>query len=240
MDSKIICVIPARMESIRFPGKMLALLGGKPLVIWAYEGAKACGCFDEIVVATDSKAIADVVVSSGARVIMNTSFCESGTDRLIEIQKKGVLEGDIWVNWQGDEPFITREVIDDLLQSIDKPNREIWTLKKTLINPELIKSPNIVKVVTDASERALFFSRNPIPLNGPFYQHIGLYAFRKEALRKIGFFSPSSLEQSENLEQLRFIDKGLSIHVHLTCQEIFGIDTKEELAKAESMCYNRR
>lgn len=236
---KTVCVIPARMESTRFPGKMLAPLGGKPLVTWAYEAAKFCGCFDDVVVATDSKAIADVVLTIGAKTVMTDPACESGTDRLVEVQKKKLLRGDVWVNWQGDEPFISKEAIEDLLQSTNSPDQEIWTLKKTIDTPELIAAPSVVKVVTDFSGRALFFSRSPIPSNGPVFQHVGLYAYRDTSLKKIGKLSPSPLERAERLEQLRFLENGLSIHVHPTSQEIFGIDTKEELAKAETMCYNR-
>lgn len=239
MGNKIVCVIPARLNSARFPGKILALLGRKPLVQWAFEGAKACGQFDEIVIATDSMEIETAARGFGARAIMTDQKCKTGTDRLIELQKERKLEGEIWVNWQGDEPFIDGEAIGDLLQSIEEEDQQIWTLKKAIAGDEEIQNPHVVKVVTDHLGKALYFSRSPIPSSGAAFKHVGLYAFRGSALEAIGKLPPSPLEEAENLEQLRFLENGLPIQVHETHQEIFGIDTKEELAMAEEMCYTR-
>ena len=226
------------MGSTRFPGKMLAPLGGRPLFSWAYQGARACGCFDVVAVATDSKAIAYAAKEVGAPVIMTEQSCESGTDRLVEVQSRGLIEGEIWICWQGDEPFIGKEAIAHLLQSIDQPDQEIWTLKKLLEDPKRIASESVVKVVTDIFGNALYFSRSPIPSSGPVFEHVGLYAYRNVALEKIGSLAPCPLERAERLEQLRFLYHRLSIRVHKTDQEVFSVDTKEELAKAEMMCYN--
>jgi len=240
MENKIVCVIPARLNSSRFPGKILAFLGKKPLVQWAYEGAKACGRFDEIVIATDSVEVVAAARSFRARAIMTDRDCKTGTDRLIELQREGKLEGEIWVNWQGDEPFIDSEVIGELLQSIEEEDQQIWTLKKSITEDADLLNPHIVKVVTDLRGKALYFSRSPIPSKGPAFKHVGIYAFHGPALEAIGKLSPSPLEEAESLEQLRFLENGFSIQVHQTHQEIFGIDTKEELAIAEEMCYTRR
>lgn len=237
MSNKVVCVIPARLKSSRFPRKMLADLGDKPLVQWAYEAAKNCPVFDEVVVAVDSKEIFDVVQDFGGEPIMTSVDCLTGTDRLIELQKRKELAGDIWVNWQGDEPFITEEVIAQLLQSIDEEEEEIWTLKRKIDKIEEIDSPHVVKVVCDHSGKALYFSRSSIPYQGNFFKHVGLYAYRASALEKIGGMQPCSIEKAENLEQLRFLYHGMKIRVHETQKEIFGIDTKEELAIAQTICY---
>lgn len=218
---------------------MLALLGGKPLVQWAYEGAKSCGHFDEVAVATDSSEIAGVVQAFGGQAVMTSPDCQSGTDRLAELLVSKKITSEIWVNWQGDEPFIDEKTIADLLQSIEDKEFGIWTLKKRIEDREEIASKNVVKVVTDQRGKALYFSRSPIPSSGTTYKHVGLYAFRSETLRQIQTLPVAPIEKEEKLEQLRFLYHGLPIQVHETEQEIFGIDTKEELAKAEQMCYTR-
>jgi len=232
-----ICVIPARLEASRFPEKLLALLGGKPLIQWAWEGAKNVSLFDQVVVAVDSKELLDCVENFGGEAILTSKECASGTDRLVELQQSRQLEGDIWVNWQGDEPFITEAAISSLLQSLS--GGEIWTLKKKITKEEEIASPHVVKVVCDERGRALYFSRSCIPSDQKnIYKHIGLYAYTDSALSKIAQLPPCALEKQERLEQLRFLYNGMQIQVHETDQEIFGIDTKEELAIAERMCYN--
>ncbi|NGX37485.1 MAG: 3-deoxy-manno-octulosonate cytidylyltransferase [Chlamydiae bacterium] len=238
MSKKVACVIPARLASTRFPRKVLAPLGGKPLIQWAYEGAMKTGLFDQVVLAVDCIELLEAAKAFGGEAILTDPNCQSGTDRLVELDQKKKLQADIWVNWQGDEPFITKEMIETLLQSTGEPGEEIWTLKRKIDKPEEITSQNVVKVVCDQSKRALYFSRNPIPANEKnIYKHIGIYAYSADALKRIASLEPSPLEKAEKLEQLRFLDNGMSIHVHETYQEIFGIDTKEELALAESLCY---
>ena len=240
-NKKIICVVPARLGSTRFPRKMVALLENKPLVQWAYEGAVQCGCFDEVVVAVDGEELYAVVTGFGGRAVMTSMSCLNGTERLAELQRKGIMEGDIWVCWQGDEPFIQKETIHALLQTIDHSDEEIWTLKKKIYNTQQVHSPNVVKVVSNKDGKALYFSRSPIPYslsdNETFYKHVGIYAYRDAALKKIGILSPVPIEEVEKLEQLRFLYHGMSIRVHETNQEIFGIDTKEDLDLAQQMCY---
>lgn len=230
---RIICVIPARLDSSRFPKKMLAPLAGKPLVQWAYEGAKACHQFSDLVVATDSREIERAVTAFGGKAVMTSASCRSGTERLVELQSRGILEGDIWVNWQGDEPFVGQQMIAELLQSIDRSDEWIWTLKKRIIDSEQIASTDVVKVVTDCNGRALYFSRSPIPYSGETYKHVGLYAYRSCALRAISALPPCPLEEAERLEQLRFLYHGLPITVHRTEQESLGIDTEKEMVEAE-------
>jgi 3-deoxy-manno-octulosonate cytidylyltransferase (CMP-KDO synthetase) len=235
--SKILCVIPARLKASRFPRKLLALLGGKPLLQWAYERAVRTGLFDEVVVAVDDPELLACVEGFGGKAEMTSQGCESGTDRLIELRGAGKYQADIWVNWQGDEPFITKEAIASLLQNTEVG--EIWTLKKKITSDEQILSPHVVKVVCDQEGRALYFSRSCIPSSQKeVYKHVGLYAYTDAALGKIKHLPPCELERQERLEQLRFLFYGLQVHVHETDQEIFGIDTKEELAIAEKMCYD--
>ncbi|MDN3507058.1 MAG: 3-deoxy-manno-octulosonate cytidylyltransferase [Simkaniaceae bacterium] len=232
---KVVCVIPARLDATRFPRKLLAPLAGKPLIQWAYEGAKSVSLFDQVVVAVDSKELLDCVDSFGAKAILTSTECASGTDRLVEVRQQ--LNADIWVNWQADEPFITEQSISTLLRAPEEG--EVWTLKKKIISDEEILSPHVVKVVTDEKGRALYFSRSCIPSDQKnVYKHIGLYAYTDKALYTIGKLEPCALEKQESLEQLRFLYHGMQIQVHETSQEIFGIDTKEELAIAERMCYD--
>ncbi len=229
----LICVIPARLNSSRFPKKILSMLGDKPLLQWVWEAAGACSFFDEIVFAIDAKETQAMIESFGGKAIMTPVECQSGTDRLSFLKQSGKLSGDIWVNWQGDEPFVKKETIETLLQSIGDQEQEIWTLKKKITTSEQLQSPHIVKVVTDKEGKALYFSRCSIPYGSKeAHKHIGLYAFRERALEKISHLVPSSLEKAEKLEQLRFLENGLSIHVHETSNETLGIDLPEHLEKA--------
>jgi 3-deoxy-manno-octulosonate cytidylyltransferase (CMP-KDO synthetase) len=238
-NKTIICVIPARMLSSRFPRKMVAPLGGKPLIQWAWEGAMKVPFFDQVIVAVDGLELYEAVLDFGGKVLLTSPECKSGTERLVELQREKKIEGDIWVNWQGDEPFITEETISTLLQSCDDPDGEIWTLKRKITAEEEVDSPNVVKVVCDVIKRALYFSRSSVPYGKKnLYKHIGLYAYSSKALEKIGSLSPCLLEEQECLEQLRFLYHGMQIKVHETEQEIFGINTKEELAMAQEMCYH--
>lgn len=237
----IICVIPARLNSTRFPKKMLAPLLGKPLLQWTWEAACRVSFFDQVLVATDSLEIARVVGKFGGKVVMTSPACASGTDRLIELQNSGIKAA-LWVNWQGDEPFLNAQAISDLLQTWQTDGAEIWTLKKRILSAQELSSPHIAKVVCDAHGFALYFSRAPIPFvrdpQGPtpdFFKHIGIYAFSDAALRKLAPLKPAPLELAEQLEQLRFLTHGLRIRVHETTQEPFGIDLPEHLVHAEAL-----
>ncbi|MCK4517165.1 3-deoxy-manno-octulosonate cytidylyltransferase [Candidatus Babeliales bacterium] len=245
---RIICVIPARLESTRFPRKILATLEGKPLLEWVWRAAVRTNRFDEILFAVDAPQTACAIQKFGGQSLMTSQDCASGTDRLIEVMESklinsGRVKGDVWVNWQADEPFITTEMIDELLQTSSTGSAcvndaSIWTLKKLITHEEALDQ-NIVKVVCDNHDNALYFSRSPIPFyretpecEQVFYKHVGLYAYTTSALQKISNMPASQLEVAEKLEQLRFLQHGLSICVHTTKTEVIGIDTPQDLEKA--------
>lgn len=232
---KIVCVIPARLASTRFPEKMLSMLGTKPLLQWVWEAANRCAQFDDVLFATDDQKIGNLIETFHGNYVMTSTKCQSGTERLVEVMQREILDGDIWVNWQGDEPFVSQEMITHLLQTTEQDG-EIWTLKKKIIEQREIENPNTVKVVTNAQDEALYFSRAPIPYrNNEYYKHIGLYAYSKKALSKIASLASSPLEEAENLEQLRFLEGGMKIQVHKTDIETVGIDLLEDLVRAENL-----
>ena len=236
MDAPIVsCIIPARLNSTRFPRKILAPLKGKPLIQWVYEAAKRVSLFHEILIAVDAEETREVVESFGARALFTSVACQSGTDRLIELVERKEVRADILVNWQGDEPFIMPQMIDELLQTAGCDDCCIWTLCKKMEGEE---SPHVIKVVLNHSGEALYFSRSAIPYfrdsnKKIYFKHVGLYAYTLEALRRIAALPPSALEEAEQLEQLRFLQGGLKIKVHQTDHEILGIDTPEQLERAK-------
>lgn len=243
---KVVCVIPARLGATRFPGKMLKNLLDKPLLAWVWEAANRVPEFAEVAFAVDAPELADLVTSFGGRYIMTSPACKSGTDRLVEIHRSGVVTGDIWVNWQGDEPFITPGMIRQLLQTCGKDTADMWTLKKKVTDLREVTGVNFAKVVCDAAGNALYFSRSPIPCyrdvevgrldlaRQVYYKHVGLYAFSDRALKLIAGMGGSELEDAEKLEQLRFLQHGLKIKVHETEQAVIGIDTPYDLQRAEA------
>ncbi len=241
--TKIICVIPARLQSSRFPRKVLADLAGRPLLQWVWEAACKTGFFDQVIVAVDAEETADIVRGFGGHAEMTAVACLNGTERLIELVQGGRIQGDIFVNWQGDEPFIDSVMIGDLLQSCRKLDSDIWTLKKKITDISKVLSPHTPKVVTDAAGRALLFSRSPIPYyrdmraesEKVFYKHVGIYAFTREALLQIARLPLCPIEDAEQLEQLRWIYNGLRIQVHETQKEVSGIDLPEHLVAAREI-----
>ena len=224
-----VCVIPARLNSTRFPQKVLCELLGKPMLQYVYEAALKTGVFDEVVFAVDHEKTAALVKGFGAPYHMTSVECQSGTDRLIELSH--LFDAEVFVNWQGDEPLVSTPMIHALLQSVGD-GADIWTLK-TFLSPEKAKHPHTVKVVTRADHRALYFSREAIPHGGPYYKHMGLYAFSKKGLYKISQLIPSPLEKSEKLEQLRFLENGLELIVHETPFDSVGIDHPSDVSFAE-------
>ncbi len=242
MKKKITCVIPARLQSSRFPRKILASLGGKPLIQRVWEAAKEVSLFDSVVIAVDAEETAEIVRSFGGEALMTSPDCTSGTARLVELKTKGLIEGDIFVNWQGDEPFINQTMIADLLQSVQEDTAGIWTLKKRCGHSD-VHSPHIAKVVSDHEGFALYFSRSPIPFyrdiqakdQHVYFKHVGIYAFTGNALDKLQNLPYCYLEQAEMLEQLSFLYHGLKIKVHETQHEVLGIDLPHQLAMAESI-----
>jgi len=251
-NKTVTCIIPARLQSTRFPRKMLTTLAGRPLLSWVWDAANTVQGFDEIIFAVDDQEIGNVIADFGGRYVLTSPECKTGTDRLVELYNRNLLKTDIIVNWQGDEPFIIPEMIYSLLQTCNNPHEEMWTLKKQILKPEQIFAPNNAKVVCDAQGYALYFSRAPIPFfrdeqdpavlvkTGAFFKHVGLYAFTKPALHKISVMGDSVAEDAEKLEMLRWLDYGLRVRVHETNHEVFGIDTPSDLAMAEERVFTTK
>ncbi len=243
---KFLAIIPARYASTRFPGKPLALLGGKPVIQRVYE--QVAGVLDDAVVATDDKRIFDAVEAFGGKVVMTSPDHKSGTDRCREAYDKLGCPFDVVINVQGDEPFIRPEQLEALKRCFEDPQTDIATLVKPFTVEDglaALENPNSPKVVLDGQSRALYFSRSVIPfLRGvpreewlsrhTFYKHIGLYAFRAEALQAVTNLPQSSLEIAESLEQLRWLENGYKIGVGISGFETVGIDTPEDLERAEA------
>lgn len=245
MSRTFIAIIPARYASTRFPAKPLARLGGKPVIQRVYE--QVAGVLDEAVVATDDERIYEAVRAFGGRVEMTSTAHRSGTDRCWEAYCKQGRTYDVVVNVQGDEPFIRREQLEALKGCFDNPQTDIATLVKPFAEADglaALENPNSPKVVVDAQGQALYFSRSVIPyLRGvpreewlsrhTFYKHIGIYAFRADVLRAVTSLPQSPLELAESLEQLRWLENGYRIGVGISQVETVGIDTPEDLARAE-------
>lgn len=242
---KFIAIIPARYASTRFPGKPLAMLGGKPVIRRVYE--QVAGVLDDAVVATDDERIYDAVLAFGGRAEMTSPDHKSGTDRCWEAYLKQGKTYDVVVNVQGDEPFIRPSQLEAVKRCFDDPATDIATLVKPFTEADglaALENPNSPKVVLDAQSRAIYFSRSVIPyLRGvpreewlarhTFYKHIGLYAFRADVLRAVTALPQSPLELAESLEQLRWLENGYKIGVGISEVETIGIDTPEDLEKAE-------
>lgn len=235
--SKIACIIPARLKSSRFPRKILALLHGKPMIQWVWEAACSVSLFDSVTFAIDSAETGKAIDSFQGKYLMTSERCASGTERLCELVSQDRIDADIFVNWQGDEPFLHEKIIADLLQSVESDTADVWILKKKLENPEDIQSPHIAKVVTDAEGFAIYFSRHPIPFyrdtqETVYYKNLGLYAFTRDALKRLANLPSSSLAEAEQLEQLNFLYHGLKVRMHETAYDGFGIDIPAHLEKA--------
>jgi 3-deoxy-manno-octulosonate cytidylyltransferase (CMP-KDO synthetase) len=239
--TRILGVIPARFASSRFPGKALAALAGKPLLQHVYERAKVSRYLDDLVIATDDARIADVARTFGARVRMTRSDHPSGTDRLAEVASSETAT--LYVNIQGDEPLIDPEAIDAAILSVLGDDAvPMGTLKKTIADPADILNPNVVKVVTNLLNDAIYFSRCPIPYerDGPgkaplCAKHIGLYVYRREFLLSYPDLTVGPLEQAERLEQLRGLENGYRIRVVDTDYESIGVDTPEDLERVNQL-----
>ena len=231
---KVLCVIPARYASTRLPGKPLALIAGKPMIQHVYERACHAVLPQEVVVATDSKIVADAVKEFGGKVMMTSPDHPSGTDRLAEVALS-YPDIDVIVNVQGDEPMILPEVIDRLAQAFADDNDLNMATLKTLMGEEDYNNPNAVKVVTDQNGYALYFSRSllPYPRNRKadfkVYKHVGIYAYRRSFLLSYAAYEPTPLEQIEGLEQLRVLENGQRIKVLESKFQGIGIDTQEDL-----------
>ena len=239
---KFIGIIPVRYASTRFPGKPLALLGGKPVIQHVYE--KVAAVLEAAYVATDDERIYDVVKSFGGQVVMTRTDHKSGTDRIEEAIEKIGGEWDVVVNVQGDEPFVAKSQLDTICHCFDDPTTQIATLGKPFESMEAVQNPNSPKIVVDNMGFAMYFSRSVIPYvrgkeksswltHYPFLKHLGIYAYRKDVLRQITQLPQSSLEIAESLEQLRWLQNGFKIKVGTTDVETVGIDTPQDLERAE-------
>lgn len=238
---RIIAVIPARYQSSRFPGKPLALINGKSMIQRVYERVSEVDELDAIYVATDDKRIYDCVMGFGGRCLMTSATHESGTDRLAECV--GLLElddTDIVLNIQGDEPLIKEDMIIDLISTMDG-NADMGTLKEFIVSKDDIENTNIVKVVTDSQDNAMYFSRYPIPYNRGkiddvnYYRHVGVYAYRAKFLREFSKLPKSQYERIECLEQLRALENGYKIRVKETLSSSMGVDVPEQIQQVEKI-----
>ena len=240
---KITAIVPARYASSRFPGKPLALLGGKPVIEHVYE--QVSQVVPETWVATDDERIKDAVETFGGKVVMTRRDHQSGTDRIEEAIEKIGSDADIIINIQGDEPFVQASQIRTVCQLFEDAETQIATLGKPFDTMEAVDNPNSPKIVTDVRGFALYFSRSVIPFvrgkvhdewleHFPYLKHLGIYAYRREVLREITRLPQSPLEQAESLEQLRWLQQGYRIKVGLTHVETIGIDTPADLERAEA------
>ena len=239
---KFIGIIPARYASSRFPGKPLAMLGGKMVIERVVE--QVSSILDNVYVATDDQRIYDAVTGFGGRAIMTRTDHQSGTDRIREAYEKIGEDFDVIINIQGDEPFIQRSQIKTVMECFYDENTQIATLGKPFETMEAVKNPNSPKIVIDNNGYAMYFSRSVIPFvrnvdekewinKYPFMKHIGLYAYRSKVLKEITELPQSSLELAESLEQLRWLQNGYKIKVGTTDVETVGIDTPDDLKRAE-------
>jgi 3-deoxy-manno-octulosonate cytidylyltransferase (CMP-KDO synthetase) len=231
---KAIAVIPARLASTRLPRKMLREIAGRPLIGVVYEAVHTSPLLADVIVATDSDEIMSVCHQHGWKAQMTASTHKSGTERVHEISDRECA--DVYINIQGDEPMVRPEQIASLLQVMESLQAQVGTLM-TPAAPIDIPNPNAVKVVTDSTSRALYFSRATIPhdrdkTSPRYFKHLGLYAYRKPALDRFVTLPESSLEKSERLEQLRFLENGISIYCAETPYDSVGVDTEEDLQRA--------
>ena len=235
---RIAGVIPARLNSTRLTRKVLRPIAGRPMVEWVWRAAAASGLIDPLVVATDAEEVAAVCRERGIPAVMTSADCASGTDRVREVARK--IDADIYVNIQGDEPTLTPDFFPPLLSLFNRPEVEVATLAVRCPAHE-IANPNAVKVVTALDGRALYFSRSTIPFDrdgtsfAGYRKHLGIYAYRKAALERFASLEPSWIEHVERLEQLRLLDNGINIYVAPAPRDTIGVDTEEDLARAERM-----
>ena len=246
---KFIGLIPARYASTRFPGKPLALLAGKPVIQHVYE--QAVKVLDAVYVATDDERIYNKVLEFGGKAVMTSTEHHSGTDRIEEALEKVGGDFDVVVNIQGDEPFIAQSQIETLCHCFEDEATQIATLGKPFECIEAVENPNSPKIVVDNRGYAMYFSRSIIPFvrgverqewlkKYPFLKHLGIYAYRTEVLKAITRLPQSSLELAESLEQLRWLENGYRIKVGITNVETVGIDTPEDLQRAEDFIRSRQ
>ena len=241
---EILAIIPARFASQRFPGKVIASLGGKPLVVHTYERTIPAKCISRAIIATDDERVVEALAPYDIEVVMTSADHPSGTDRIAEIARTSTA--DIIVNVQGDEPMLDPDTIDIAVEALlDDPKLNMATAKHAITNPDDITDPNVVKVICDARDRALYFSRSPIPYirdlseqddeHVVYWQHIGLYVFRRSFLLDYADMAATPLEGLEKLEQLRALENGHDIAVVETKFKSIGVDTPEDLERVRQL-----
>ncbi len=239
---RIAAVIPARLSSTRLSRKVLRQIAGRPMVEWVWRAAQASGLMDPVLVATDAEEVAAVCRERGIPTVMTSPECASGTDRVREVARR--IDADIYVNIQGDEPTLSADFFPPLLALFDRPEVDVATLAVRCPAHE-IGNPNAVKVVTALDGRALYFSRAAIPFDrdaggfAGYRKHLGIYAYRKAALERFAALPTSWIEQVERLEQLRLLDNGIDIYVAPAPRDTVGVDTEEDLARAEAVLRGR-
>lgn len=233
----IIGVIPARYASTRFPGKPLIDIGGKSMIQRVYEQCVKTSILSDVIVATDDQRIAEHVVAFGGKVMMTADTHQSGTDRCAEVVLKYDGKCDAVINIQGDEPFIDPKQIELLASAFNDESTQIATLIKKISSEEEVRNPNVVKVIANKYNQAIYFSRSPIPYRRnpgveiTYFKHVGIYGYRKQILAEITQLSVSNLEQAESLEQLRWVENGYKIILKETDMETIAIDSPDDLAQ---------
>ena len=232
-------MIPARYAATRFPAKLMQLLGNKTVIRHTLDNTVATGLFDEVIVVTDSDIIFNEITSHGGKAVMSIKEHESGSDRIAEAVAN--MEADIVVNVQGDEPFVQKEPLEKILNVFDDEKVQVASLMQVLTEPKFIADPNYVKVAVDKNNNALFFSRSPVPYQRDkdttpvYYEHIGVYAFRKQALLDFTSWEITPLEAVEKIECLRYLENGVSIKMVATNYMGIEIDTPEDLIRATAL-----
>ena len=235
---KFLGIIPARYKSTRLEGKPLKDIGGYPMIRWVYERAKLSD-LDEVVVATDNEEIKNAIENFGGKVVLTRENHPNGTSRIAEVCEN-FENYDIIINIQGDEPLIEPEMINQLIDTFKKDSDLVMsTLKEKIEDIEMIENPNVVKVVTDKNQMALYFSRSPIPYpreicEENYFKHVGIYGYKREFVIKYAKMDSTPLEQSESLEQLRVLENGYKIKVVETSYKVIGVDTPEDLKKVRN------
>jgi len=233
----IVAVIPARYAATRFPGKLMQMLGKKPIIRHVYDNTVATGLFNDVFVVTDNNIIYKEINENGGKAIMSKKEHESGSDRIAEAVAE--MDVDIIVNVQGDEPFIKKEPLEKLVRLFNDPGVQVASLMRK-ISREEAGNPNNVKVLTDRSGYALYFSRSIIPyqrdekMNAGYFLHVGVYAYKKDVLMSFTKWPQSTLEKIEKLEQLRYLENGIKIKMAETDYNNIAIDTPEDLERAKS------
>lgn len=234
---KFVAIIPARYAATRFPGKLMQLLNHQPIIVHTYLNTVATGLFSDVIVATDNEKIANAITAVHGKVFMSRKEHISGSDRIAEAAQD--IDADVIINVQGDEPIVKKEPLQKLCDLFKNEETKVGSLMHLITDEQTIADPNVVKVVVNLQNEALYFSRSVIPFKRDesiavnYYKHIGVYAYRKQTLSDITSFQPTILEQAEKLEQLRMLENGIKIKMAITDPWSISIDTPADLDKAK-------